>query len=189
MIEAFVISFIIALVRKGSIKAWALLDLGGTEWIFAGAIMQYGALYLAGRDISFFVMYGPWFFIASFFPLLYGVWASRRLPGLRWVGVGLILNMIVITANGGSMPVNMAVAERVGLEAVAEPLQDARQFRHQPMDASTRLWFLGDVIPIPPPYPRAGVASIGDLLMVFGVFVLVQRTMVEPGRSRGPTHA
>lgn len=184
MIEAVALSFIIALLRRGSFRSLASLDLKGTEWIFFGALLQYGSIWLAERGIPFFVAYGAWFFIASFIPLLYGVWRSLHLPGMAWVGVGLLLNMLVIGANGGRMPVDAAMAAWAGLDGVEEALTAASHFRHTLMDETTRLRFLGDIIPIPKPLPRPGVASIGDLFIVVGLFILVQKAMVG-GRERG----
>lgn len=182
MIEALALSLAIGLLRGGRLRNFARLDLRGTEWIFVGAIMQYGTLVFATRGVDFFVTYGSWVFVASFIPLMYGVWSSRRLAGMVWIGIGLLLNLVVIAANGGSMPVDPDAARRVGVLAMDEEIEREGHYRHVRMDQTTRLWFLGDIIPIPPPYPRPGVASIGDLMMVIGVFVLVQRTMVDRER-------
>lgn len=185
MIDALVISFVIALLRGGKISRFARLDLRGTEWVFIGAAVQYGAMALAARGVDFFVTYAPLVFVASFIPLLYGVWRSRHLPGMVWIGLGLLLNLAVIAANGGQMPVDPAAARRAGIIQADTDLADGTRVRHRMMDETTRLAFLGDVIPIPPPYPRPGVASIGDLLLCVGGFILVQRTMVERRPERG----
>lgn len=183
MIEAVALSFLIGLLRRGTIRSLASLDLKGTEWIFFGAVLQYGSVWLAARGVPFFAAYGGLIFVVSFIPLLYGVWRSLHLPGMAWVGVGLALNMLVIAANGGRMPVDAQMAAWAGLDGVEEALLNEPDFRHVLMDEKTRLRFLGDVIPVPRPFPRPGVASVGDLFIVAGLFLLVQRGMVG-GRRR-----
>lgn len=190
MIEAVALSFVIALLRRGSFRSLARIELKGTEWLFLGVLVQYGSIWLAARGVPFFVAYGGWLFVASFVPLLYGVWRSLHLPGMVWVGIGLILNMLVIGANGGRMPVDAEMAAKAGFLGVEEILTNEPHFRHTLMDETTRLRFLGDIIPIPKPFPRPGVASLGDVLIVAGLFLLVQWAMVDgTQRKRYPWHA
>jgi hypothetical protein len=40
--------------------------------------------------------------------------------------------------------------------------------------SETKLWLLSDIFVVPPPFPFPGVFSIGDCLMAFGMFRLVQ---------------
>jgi hypothetical protein len=110
---------------------------------------------------------------------------SRAVAGLGLVSAGLLLNALVIVANGG-MPVSAAASLRAGLDpaaAVADP-------RHQPEDAATTLRPLGDVIPVPLP-ARPEVISVGDLLGAAGLAQLIVSAMLlghRPGR-RAPAPA
>ncbi|HVQ90603.1 MAG TPA: DUF5317 domain-containing protein, partial [Mycobacteriales bacterium] len=104
---------------------------------------------------------------------------SRAVAGLGLVSAGLLLNALVILANGG-MPVSAAASLRAGLD----PAAAAAGPRHQPEDGSTRLRPLGDVIPVPLP-ARPEVVSVGDLLGAAGLAQLIVSAMLlghRPGR-------
>lgn len=186
MIDSVLIAFAVAWLRGGRISGWGRFDLKGTEWLFGGFILQYGTVYLALQEIPFFVRYGTYLFVGSFLPILYGAWVSRRLPGMPLIGIGVLLNLIVIAVNGGSMPVDLRAAEVAGLTRAAEELARPEYIKHSAAHAGTKLLFLADIIPIPRPYPRPAVASIGDVVMAAGIFILVQQAMVmrRPGQGR-----
>jgi hypothetical protein len=45
------------------------------------------------------------------------------------------------------------------------------------MNEGNYLWFLGDIIPLPSPYPLKKVISIGDVLINVGGFIFIWKTM------------
>lgn len=119
-----------------------------------------------------------------FFPLthvaiLAVAWVNRDLGGMRLLAAGVALNLIVMTANGGFMPVAPEVLVRAGLAEDVEsvPLY-ARVTRSKglivPGDEIALRW-LSDTIPL---RPIRTIVSIGDLLMVPGIFLLVEEAML-----------
>lgn len=121
--------------------------------------------------------------VASYGLLVAFAFVNRRLPALWLVMAGLILNLVVIGANGG-MPVSAGALEAAG--SGAEGLIGADAPKHHLMGPRDRLTPLGDVIGIPPPI--GAVISVGDVFLYAGVAVLVVSVML--GRSgenpRGP---
>jgi hypothetical protein len=110
--------------------------------------------------------------------LLLCVLLNLRLPGVKLLGLGLLLNLTVIAANGGYMPVSLHRLEQVGMEDEAQTLRE--QDHHLNVTAMadhTRLRFLGDFIPVPEPLPLRSVYSVGDILIAVGGFWLVFRGM------------
>jgi hypothetical protein len=106
------------------------------------------------------------------FPCIIGIaWSNRRSPGMAVLGLGLLLNLVVIAANGG-MPVFGAAAElaRPGLANLAVPTSD---FVHVLGASGTRLAWLADVMPLPGPSWLRSVASPGDCLLLVGVVVFL----------------
>jgi hypothetical protein len=100
---------------------------------------------------------------------------NRAVPGLWILLGGGLCNLVAIAANGGVMP-----ASASALAAVGRGL-DPHQFNNAAPVAGAHLAFLGDVLPVPGPYPLGNVVSIGDLLLLVGAAVLVHRTcMGEP---------
>ena len=86
---------------------------------------------------------------------------NRRIPGMLVVGLGLLLNTIVITANQ-AMPVSASAASTAGLDP---PPSISDDLKHERLDSETRLGWLADVIPIP---GVEEVLSIGDVILALG---------------------
>jgi hypothetical protein len=114
--------------------------------------------------------------VASYGLLVAFAFVNRRLPALWLVMAGLILNLVVIGANGG-MPVSAGALEAAG--SGAEGLIGADAPKHHLMGPRDRLTPLGDVIGIPPPI--GAVISVGDVFLYAGIAVLVVTVML--GRS------
>ena len=100
------------------------------------------------------------------------------------VGIGLGLNLLVMLANGGLMPITWEALHKAGLTGLAlgsEPgsrivaTKDVLLPREQ-----THLWILSDILVIPAQFPIRSVCSVGDVLLAGGIFWLFQRTMRKP---------
>lgn len=103
--------------------------------------------------------------LASYAPVAVFVGINR----LWLVASGLVLNLIVVVANGG-MPVSLVASRTAGLP---DPRgTDVLWGKHVVMDDATRLRALGDVIPVPIPGFRQ-VISVGDVLVLAGIAWLV----------------
>jgi hypothetical protein len=105
---------------------------------------------------------------------------NRAIEGMPLIAAGLLLNVLVVAANG-AMPVSLDAAARAGI--ATGPLADGGNGRHVLADDSTRLRHFGDVVPVPlPVHPE--VLSPGDLLVVAGASLLVlagmRRSQPEP---------
>jgi len=122
-------------------------------------------------------------FTGSFILILLGLWANREQPGLSLAFVGVLLNTIVITVNGGYMPVwePAYIVAGFGPEDALGPL-------HQVVPGVVSSEFLlragplGDILPIPIPLPFVqNVASIGDVFLGVGLaFFLFATTIRTP---------
>lgn len=101
--------------------------------------------------------------IASYVLLLGFGLRNVRLVGMPVVLVGLLLNLLVITVNGG-MPVRAEALRRVDadLDVATVELGAKRQLE----DEGTRLAVLGDIVPVP---PIGQVLSFGDLVLAVGL--------------------
>ncbi|MGH8892827.1 MAG: DUF5317 domain-containing protein [Actinomycetes bacterium] len=94
---------------------------------------------------------------------------NGRVAGAPLIGAGLLLNVIVIAANG-AMPVSVPAAERAGL--TPPELRLAQEAMREPVDEATTLAMLGDVVPVALPW-RPQVVSPGDVLVAAGVGLLL----------------
>jgi Family of unknown function (DUF5317) len=83
------------------------------------------------------------------------------------LGVGL--NILVVSANGGYMPQSVDAREAAGRNKDRPEATAAQLTNITPLTDDSRLPFLGDVIAEPAWFPMANVISLGDLLLSFGV--------------------
>jgi hypothetical protein len=100
------------------------------------------------------------------------------------VGVGGLLNLVAIAANGGVMPASRGALDAAGLEV------RSGQFANSDLVVDAHVAFLGDVFAVPAGWPGANVFSVGDVLMLVGVFLVVHAAagsrLAGPGRTRLP---
>ncbi len=111
--------------------------------------------------------------IASQALLLGFAWLNRQQAGMSLLIAGLTLNMTVIIANGGFMPISPQTASRL----TALPLETGARLGHSkdillPLD-ETRLAWLSDRFLLPTGFPYQVAFSLGDILIAVGVFWLL----------------
>src|SRR6266508_5599619 len=95
--------------------------------------------------------------------------ANRHMPGMLLIGLGTLLNLIAMSANGGVMPASPSALVAAGL-----PLHHER-YVNSGLVEDARLPFLGDVFAIPEPVPLHNVFSDGDICIGLGVVVAMHR--------------
>lgn len=104
-------------------------------------------------------------------------WLNRRHVGIVIATVGIALNMLVMAANGGVMPVSAAT-----IAQVAGPNTDSVEFLPLTKgvivdDSEAVLPWLGDRLLLPGPLASIAAWSIGDVFLLAGVGWLLWRTM------------
>jgi hypothetical protein len=109
--------------------------------------------------------------------LLVFIWFNRDKIGMRILGLGLFLNLLVILINGGLMPIAPETVTALfpdtplsSWQIGSRPLWSKNILLH-PED--TRLAWLSDSILLPEWFPWTRALSPGDLLIVLGVFWLL----------------
>jgi hypothetical protein len=111
------------------------------------------------------------------------VWLNRDLPGMPILLVGLILNLLVISANGGWMPISPQTASHLPGGAAARELPVGVRFGEKdillPVE-STRLEFLADRFLLPPWMHYATAFSAGDVFVAVGAFWLLAQQREAP---------
>jgi len=127
----------------------------------------------------------PWFLGASAIvekaALVAVAVCNLRVPGVKLILIGLLLNVIALSANGGMMPASPdALTSAFGAD-YAEKARSAVHVRSAIMDASTELGFLCDIIAAKRPFVlMPAVYSIGDLVMSVGIFIAIIGIMRTP---------
>lgn len=118
-------------------------------------------------------------FLLSYALMLLFCGFNWHLPGVRLFGVGLLLNLLVVVANGGFMPITPEAMARLHPGTVPADwppglLRSGSKDIVLPAQ-QTRLHFLSDVLVLPPPFPLPTAFSPGDVLIAVGFATLVWR--------------
>ena len=103
-------------------------------------------------------------------------WFNRNQPGFWLLGLGLALNLLVITLNGGLMPISPETVAQLVPDALPQAWQIGSRLGTSkdvvlPIEA-TRLWWLADRFLLPAWFPGRVAFSAGDVLIAFGAFRL-----------------
>jgi len=119
----------------------------------------------------------PFILLGSQLLLLVFVWQNRNLPGIKVMGLGLLLNFIVIAFNHGFMPLSPETAQKLIPEGVTVDLAIGERVEYGkdillPVN-ETKLWFLSDIFVLPKWFPNRAAFSTGDILLGIGSFLLL----------------
>ena len=115
--------------------------------------------------------------VSSQFLLLVFAWLNRKAPGFWLLGIGLVLNFLVITLNGGLMPISPEIVSKylpnapAGTWAIGERLGATKDIVLN--ISETRFWWLSDRFTLPNWINYAVAFSFGDILIWIGAFWLL----------------
>lgn len=159
----------VALLRGGSLRRLADSELRRTWLLFLGVAIQVAVDLAAARAlVGGGLVYAG--LATSQLVVLAWVLTNRRHRGMALIGLGLLLNAVVMGANG-AMPVDPDAVRRLGVEEVV-----VAPGKHELMTPRTRLPWLSDVLAVP---PIRTVVSLGDLVLAAGIATLVHGLMAR----------
>ena len=188
LIIALAASIAVALLRGGRFAGLASLQVRcGLLAVLAFAVQT---LFIYEKPVQ--KVTGVWGWqeaalMGSYLLLLATTWANRHLHGMALITLGLILNLVVMAANGGWMPIAPEAVRRAGFARLVPSLTPGmRVFSSKDiilLREQTRLWFLSDIFVLSKPFPVASVFCVGDVVSALGAFALLQKGMLgHPGR-------
>jgi len=135
---------------------------------------EMGGGLLSARSVIFMISYALLFVV---------IWYNRQLPGVKLIGLGLLLNFLVIVLNGGFMPITPETLVQIRYDGNTPRLESGylvTRTKNMVMEpGEARLWFLSDVLVLPHPFPIPSALSLGDILIVAGVFLFLRDPMLH----------
>lgn len=183
LLGGILLGLALGLLNGGHLDHISWVRLRWPALVFLAVLVRYGAEALLTRGFEPALAIQPVLLVGASAILLAGLWANRRLPGMAIAFVGVASNAVVLALNGGRMPI-----WQPSLTAAGFTPADVSPAIHSILPATLDASFLAhlgpfaDVIPIPLPLV-ANVASIGDVLIAFGLafflFAIVQKAPPE----------
>ena len=160
-VTVLVLALGVGLARGGRIGALAHVELRGVRALAGAVALQLAAVLVPGHASA-------WLYVGSAALACVVVARNVHLPGLPLVGIGLLLNLMVVLANA-AMPVSLHAAARAGVATTQ--LRAGDQPGHEPAGRRTRLARLADIVPVA--FPHREVVSPGDVSVAAGLALYV----------------
>lgn len=175
-IEGLIFALIIGYLLKGNIKNLENVDIKAVYLVFIAFFIEFFIIISIRKG---FFHIGVFTYILDFIMytlLIVFIYLNRRDKYIVLMGVGFLLNAIPIFLNGGAMPVSAKAAEIAGLT-----LNISKEGLYTLINENTRLWFLGDIIPLT--FLRNFAISIGDIIAVVGLMLFIIMGMKKTARN------
>ena len=180
-IEPMLFSLILAKFRNGKLSNIEKLEFNKFYLILIAGFIQLTLSLL--QKIN-----PPWasFILNDYFTYLHGlsymlifiaIIMNIKRPSMKLFIIGVVLNFLVISFNGGKMPVSITGIKGINSPTVELPIREF-DIKHIAVTPDTKLVYLADIILIPRPYPLPKIISIGDLFLILGLFVFIQEILV-----------
>src|SRR5689334_13423007 len=194
LITSLGLGLLLGLLAGGQITNLASVRLRLVQLLFLGLALRYTTQFLIESGNHVADEFRLPLFAFGFVLLLTGLWVNRDQPGFALAFVGILLNAVAVTSNGGFMPVWQPSIVAAGL-----PVDETISTFHRivgiatqggvPGDFLAQAGPLGDIIPIPIPFIR-NVASVGDVFLAAGLtFFLFSITVRSPAELEQATQA
>lgn len=188
LLDIAIVSLIVGWLLRGRLSNLAEVEIHGLLLALLVVGVQLGGQYAEKAGWFSMDVWGPFVYAAAFVLLATAMWLNRRSPAFFLIGVGLLLNLAVVAANGGKMPVSADGLVRAGFANYVQPLKAERVVTHRLMDEGTRLPFLASTHVLTKPYPLPKVFSLGDAILAIGaLWFIVGGMLAHPtvtGRPR-----
>ena len=176
----------IALARGGSLHNLTTAGFRGMGAIMASFLLQLAVYVPPLRDTTAVKQHGGAIFVVVLALMLIGVARNWDLGlSARLILVGLLLNMAVVVANGGHMPVNASALRSTQGETLVQAIGAHKVSGRALADRASLLLPLSDIIPVSIPFFPGMVCSLGDLVLSVGGAALAYGATRRPSRRVG----
>lgn len=176
------LAIIIGWLRRGSLNNFSDLRFKYPLIGLAGLWMQVIVINTDLRQLLKISPYEGIIYSLAYLMVFVFFLLNWALPGFSLVAAGCLLNTLVISLNNGQMPLSATAARLAGqmtLYSRASSTAGKMWTTYTQVSDQTQIFWLGDIIPIPKPFPVPTVISIGDIFILIGIFWLIQKVMLE----------
>ncbi len=176
LLAGIVAAIAVALLRGGSFKYLSNIQIRWAWLALAALTIQVVLI----RLLPGWSAGARFLFPLTHLAILTVAWVNRSLRGMWLLAIGVALNLLVMVVNGGFMPVTPEGLVQAGIAGSVESVRLYTRVGYSksvvmPGDEIALRW-LSDTIAL---RPIQTIVSIGDVLMVPGVFLIVEEAMLQ----------
>lgn len=178
-IETVIVSILIGILRGGKFSRLSNLRFKNL-WLFILAlVIQWGIVLFGLNGNEFVLKHALELNILSYILLFIGLIINIRQRTFIVILLGMLMNVLVIFANGFRTPISIDGLILAGYSDLAEMTLSGKLAFYVPLDDTSKYGFLCKIITVPPPYFFPQVFSIGDAFISLGLFLFIQNVMVD----------
>lgn len=183
LLVVLLIALVVTFAIRGSVEGLARVRIKHS-WLFVAGLGIQIAVFNSSPVGETLKPYSGFFHVASYLLIGGGFMFNLRLHGWPVIGIGALLNLMVITVNKGFMPASLAAVKWAGI--VDSYYRDGgRMVFNNSIIAGpgTVMWWLGDIFAIPRYFPLHNVFSVGDILIGLGIVSFVWNSCERNNRK------
>lgn len=182
LLEPSLLSMVTAKIKGGKFSNLQHVHIKGAGLLFLSAIIQIllslARNFTGGQPQLLLEKFSPYAILLSYLLIVMALWINRRKNYMKVFLIGVLLNLLVIAANGGQMPVALDGLSSIRQES--ELPERAFDIKHTGVHENTRFVYLADIILLDRPYPLPKILSLGDIFIMTGVFMFFLKEMKSP---------
>jgi len=190
-IEVIILSIIVGLIRGGKFTRLIKVDFKRVWILIFAFVFQYFLVFINSTEeiqmMGKLYNYLKQLIILSYILLFIGIFANIKYRSLWLVLSGTVLNFFAVVVNHWKIPILKEGFKLVGLKDMYTMLEGGNLPLYTAISDATKYPVLGKIIAISKPYPFPNIISIGDLLMCFGLYTLIQEIMLSEGAQEKST--
>jgi hypothetical protein len=190
LLSALIIGLLVGLLRaRLENQPWQLPELRHIWLVLVSFVPQFIVFYLPAAHISLSDSVVRACLVGSQVGLVTFCLLNRQFLGIRVLAVGLLLNLVVIVANGGFMPLSTETAVQLIPESILRGIQIGSRVSVGSKDILLAPggivfpWLADRFLP-PAWFPYRFAFSLGDVFIGMGAFLLL---CLQPNRQKGST--
>ncbi len=188
-IEVIILSIIIGLIRGGKLSKLTKVNFKRMWILIFAFVFQYFIMFI--NSIEEFHMaekvlrYTKEIVVISYILLFIGIFMNIRYRSLWVVLGGTVLNFFVMVANGWKRPILKEGLRLAGWDSIYGMIEGNSLPLYTAISDNIKYPILGDIIVFSKPYPFPHIMSIGDLIICFGLYTLIQEIMLSEDSYTG----
>lgn len=176
--EGLILGMIIGKLRGGNVMNLGKFVFRSSFLLVFSLLLNLGVSILISMGYEKVIDNRMMLYIASYVMLFIVLFLNLERKSIWLILIGAICNFTAIVLNGGSMPIDLALLEKIGSQNMLQSIQMGELANYINInDAYSFTIHLGKRFTTPYWYPFKQIFSAGDVLISLGLLLLTQGIM------------